>query len=93
MKNNSWNGMFHNVRIRRGSHPELYQALEQVPQRERPERLRALAVIGLTFMGTGYTSVSREIVEPRSSNAYRDGQLVKKLTRKLLESVEYRRSQ
>lgn len=39
------------VNIPPGSHPELLRELEQTPPRERAERLRMLATIGLLNMG------------------------------------------
>jgi hypothetical protein len=55
------------VNIPPGSHPELLRELEQTPPRERAERLRMLATIGLLNMGSpGYRGQPAASPDPQT---------------------------
>ena len=46
----SWNGMFSNLKVSQAAHSELFYELSELNHKERSERLRTLATIGLLFM-------------------------------------------
>ena len=47
MSDNTWDGKISNMKISERSFPELYKELSVIQHRERSDRLRSLALIGL----------------------------------------------
>lgn len=45
-----WDGRFSNLKISETAYPELHRELSQMHHRERGDRLRSLAMIGLCFL-------------------------------------------
>lgn len=67
--NNSWDGKISNLKISNGSSKELFNELESLSAKERCERLRTLATLGLyslNFLGQNSETKkgSNEDVEP-----------------------------
>ena len=46
-KNSKWDGQFSNLKISEQGYPELYRELAHLHHKERSDRLRSLALLGL----------------------------------------------
>lgn len=54
-----WNGKFSNLQIKESAHPELFAELNKLGHKDRSDRLRMLATIGLcTLNNMGHYPVS-----------------------------------
>lgn len=56
-----WDGTISKLRISSQVYPELFENLKKIPQRERGERLRLLAYIGLQLASDGIRSMDKSI--------------------------------
>lgn len=57
-----WNGQITNFKISENSFPELYQELSHLHHRERSDRLRILAIIGLMKLKES-SPVERRVID------------------------------
>jgi len=63
-----WDGTISKLRISHQVYPELFEDLKKIPQRERGERLRLLAYIGLRIAAEFENQVTSLHHLPESSN-------------------------
>lgn len=64
----TWNGMLRSVMIDEHGSPELFKELSKLQGKVRAERLRTLALIGMTFLNNNIavsTESSAKAVEPQ----------------------------
>lgn len=57
-----WDGRIRNMTISEGGHPELYAELSRLHPKERSDRLRSLAFLGLHVLTNGTRSGAGEAV-------------------------------
>lgn len=84
-----WSGKLSSLRISPGAYPELFAALEKVPAKDRAERLRSLATLGLIAVRGGGIGVSVELPAGEGGKGEGNRQAGKKeaLKGKLLQSL------
>lgn len=92
MSNDGWNGKFSNLRVSEGSFPELHEELSPLNHKDRCDRMRVLAMIGLySLKGTGVAAgaVESKALETKESSASESKNVSAKseLKNKLLGSV------
>ncbi|UUC96477.1 MULTISPECIES: hypothetical protein [Comamonas] len=63
---NDWDGKLSNIKVSKFSHPELYGDLVKVNQRDRGERLRTLAMLGLQSLNLSALVTGEPLAVPRT---------------------------
>lgn len=63
---NDWDGKLSNIKVSKFSHPELYGDLVKVNQRDRGERLRTLAMLGLQSLNLSALVTGEPLAIPRT---------------------------
>lgn len=68
-----WDGKFSNLKISEHSSPELYKELESMSARDRGERLRALALIGLQSLRLSIHCTANKDGHVREDSSNKEG--------------------
>lgn len=71
---NDWDGKLSNIKVSKFSHPELYGDLVKVNQRDRGERLRTLAMLGLQSLNLSALVTGEPLAVPRSLGSEKNGE-------------------
>lgn len=90
MSNDGWNGKFSNLRVSEGSFPELHKELSPLSHKDRCDRMRVLALVGLySLKGTGVAAgaVESKALETNESSESKNVSAKSELKNKLLGSV------
>jgi hypothetical protein len=70
---NDWDGKLSNIKVSKFSHPELYGDLVKVNQRDRGERLRTLAMLGLQSLNLSALVTGEPLAVPRNVEPEKNG--------------------
>lgn len=70
---NDWDGKLSNIKVSKFSHPELYGDLVKVNQRDRGERLRTLAMLGLQSLNLSALVTGEPLAVPRTTEPAKNG--------------------
>lgn len=93
MSKDGWNGRFSNLRVSESSFPELHKELSPLNHKDRCDRLRVLAMIGLYSLRGTDTGVAASAVEAQplgkepNENEGRKSKVQSVLMNKFLSSV------
>lgn len=96
-KKGGWDGSISNLRVSPKGHPELYNELSHMHHKERTDRLRSLAMLGLTvvqlsgnmrgLLGSGCVGFSQDLNQRQTGQSARQAEIQKNLKTTLLGSM------